>query len=156
MTSRLLPSLLTVTLVLSVIDTAYAKQQTVVDSVQRPVHVSHEDVKIPFSLENRTIFLQVQVGGSRAYWFILDTGDKYALIDLAVAKALHLNLGPPVDVGGGGEKTVMGNMLSDSTVSLVGLKDFSQPLFLALWASSWLSTRLMAEASLQERDRGIR
>jgi hypothetical protein len=54
------------------------------------------------------------------------------VIDLAVAKALGLKLGAPVDAGGGGKKAVMGNMLSDSPFSLVGLKDFSQPLFLAL------------------------
>jgi hypothetical protein len=91
-----------------------------------------EDVTIPFTLENRHIFLQVQAGASRPYWFVLDTGWKYAAIDLAVAKALGLKLGAPVDVGGGGKKTVMGNMLNDSPFSLVGLKDFSQPLFLAL------------------------
>ena len=54
------------------------------------------------------------------------------MIELAVAKDLGLKLGAPVDVGGGGKKAVMGNMLSDSPFSLVGLKDFSQPLFLAL------------------------
>ena len=91
-----------------------------------------EDVSMPFTLENRTIFLQVQVGGSRAYWFVLDTGTKYAVIDLAVAKDLGLKLGAPVDIGGGGKKAVMGYMLSGSLFSLVGLKDFSQPLFLAL------------------------
>jgi hypothetical protein len=91
-----------------------------------------EDVTIPFEVVNENIFLQVQAGGSRAYWFVLDTGWKYAVIDLAVAKALGLKLGAPVDAGGGGKKAVMGNMLSDSPFSLVGLKDFSQPLFLAL------------------------
>ena len=97
-----------------------------------PSFALKEDVSIPFTLENRTIFLQVQVGGSRAYWFVLDTGTKYAVIDLAVAKDLGLKLGAPVDIGGGGKKAVMGYMLSDSPFSLVGLKGFSQPLFLAL------------------------
>jgi hypothetical protein len=91
-----------------------------------------KDVKIPFTLENRHIFLQVQAGGTRPYWFVLDTGWKYASVDLAVAKALGLKLGAPVNVGGGGKKTLMGNLLSDSPFSLVGLKNFSQPLFLAL------------------------
>jgi PDZ domain/Aspartyl protease len=90
------------------------------------------DVTIPLEVVNGMIFLQVQVGGSRPYWFALDTGVKYAVIDLAIAKALRLRLGAPVDVAGGGKEVVMGNMLSDSPFSLVGLKDFSQPLFLAL------------------------
>jgi PDZ domain/Aspartyl protease len=97
-----------------------------------PALTLKEDVKIPFTLENRTIFLRVQAGGSRPYWFVLDTGNKYAVIDLAVAKAIGLKLGAPVNVGGGGKNVVMGNMLNDSPFSLVGLKDFSQPLFLAL------------------------
>jgi hypothetical protein len=118
--------------VFGAIGTAFAKQPAVTDSAPPAIRASHEDVTIPFQLENRTIFLQVQVGGSRAYRFVLDTGAKYAVIDLAVAKALGLKLGAAVDVGGGGKKAVMGNMLSDSPFNLVGLKDFSQPLFLAL------------------------
>jgi hypothetical protein len=132
MTSRLLLSLLMAALVLSSMGTAFAQQPTVAASAPPALHAPHEDVKIPFTLENRTIFLQVQAGGSRPYWFVLDTGWKYAVIDLAIAKSLHLNLGDQVDVSGGGKKTVMGNMLNNSPFSLVGLKDFSQPLFLAL------------------------
>jgi hypothetical protein len=133
MTSHLLPSFLTAALVLSSMGTAFAQQPTVADSAPPAIHAPREDVTISFTLVNRTIFLQVQVGGgSRAFWFILDTGSKYAVIDLAIAKALGLKLGAPVDVGGGGKRVVMANMLSDSPFSLVGLKDFSQPLFLAL------------------------
>jgi len=119
-------------LVLSWIGTAFAQQSTVAASDPLAAHAPHEDVKIPFTLENRTIFLQVQAGGSRPYWFVLDTGWKYAVIDLAIAKSLHLNLGDQVDVSGGGKKTVMGNMLNNGPFGLVGLKGFSQPLFLAL------------------------
>ena len=132
MTSRLLPSLLMAALVLDWIGMGLAQQLTVAASASPALHAPPEEVKIPFTLENRTIFLQVQAGGSRAYWFVLDTGEKYAVIDLAVAKTLGLKLGAPVDIGGGGKKAVMGNMLSDSAFSLVGLKSFSQPLFLAL------------------------
>jgi hypothetical protein len=135
-------------LVLSWIGTAFAQQSTVAAAAPPAVHAPHEDVKIPFTLENRTIFLQVQAGGSRAYWFALDTGWKYAVIDLAVAKSLHLNLGDQVNVGGAGKKAVMGNMLNNSPFSLVGLKDFRQPLFLALplddlakaWGHEWAGT----------------
>ena len=90
-----------------------------------------EDLTIPFKAVNGNVFLPVQVGGSHAYWFVLDTGVKYSVIDLEIAKSLHLNLGDQVNIGGAGEKAVMGNMLSDSPFSLVGLKDFSQPLVLA-------------------------
>jgi hypothetical protein len=132
MTSRLLHSLLIAALVLSSIGTAIAQQPAVANSVSAAIHASHKDVKIPFELENRAIFVQVRADGSRPYWFILDTGWKYATIDLAIAKALGLKLGAPVNAGGGGKKAVMGNMLVDSPFRLVGLKDFSQPLFLAL------------------------
>jgi hypothetical protein len=54
------------------------------------------------------------------------------VIDRAIAKSLHLNLGDKIGVGGGGKKAVMGNMLTDSSFSLVELKSFSEPLFLAL------------------------
>jgi hypothetical protein len=132
MTLGLLPSFLMAALVLSSTGTAFAQQPTVAASDPPAVHAPHKDVKIPFTLENRTIFFQVQAGGSRPYWFVLDTGWKYAVIDLAIAKSIHLNLGDQVDVSGGGKKTVMGNMLNNSPFSLVGLKGFSQPLFLAL------------------------
>jgi hypothetical protein len=132
MTVRLLPSFLMAALVLSSMGTAFAQQPTVAASDPPAVHAPHKDVKIPFTLENRTIFFQVQAGGSRPYWFVLDTGWKYAVIDLAIANSIHLNLGDQVDVSGGGKKTVMGNMLNNSPFSLVGLKGFSQPLFLAL------------------------
>jgi PDZ domain len=119
-------------LVLSLVGTGFAQQPVRGPQTELTQPRSQPDVKIPFTLENRTIFLQVQAGGSRAYWFVLDTGDKYAVIDLDVAKVLGLKLGAPVDIGGGGKKAVMGNMLNDSPFSLVGLKNFSQPLFLAL------------------------
>jgi hypothetical protein len=132
MTLRVPQSFLKAAFVLGSIGTIFAKPQTGVESVPPVTRAPREAVRIPFKLENRTIFIQVRAGDSRAYWFVLDTGDKYAAIDLAIARSLHLNLGDQVDVGGGGKKAVMGNMLSDSPFSLVGLKDFSQPLFLAL------------------------
>ena len=132
MTLRLFSSFLMAALVLGSMGMTFAQQATVADSASPAIHALHEDVRIPFVLENRTIFLQVQAGGSRPYWFVLDTGTKYAVIDLAVAKAIGLKLGAPVNIAGGGKNVVMGNMLSDSPFSLVGLKDFSQPLFLTL------------------------
>jgi hypothetical protein len=132
MTLRVITFFLKAAFVLSWIGTAVAQQPAVVASAPVAIRAPHEDIKIPFQLENRTIFIQVHMGDSQPYWFVLDTGWKYAVIDLAVAKALGLKLGAPVDVGGGGKKAVLANMLIDSTFSMVGLKDFSQPLFLAL------------------------
>jgi hypothetical protein len=113
MTLRVINSFLKAAFVLSWIGTAVAQQPAVAALAPVAVRAPHEDVKIPFQLENRTIFIQVRMGDSKPYWFVLDTGWKYAVIDLVVAKALGLKLGAPV-------------------FSVVGLKDFSQPLFLAL------------------------
>jgi hypothetical protein len=63
---------------------------------------------------------------------VLDTGDKYAVIDLSTAKSLGLELGDQVPVGGGGKDTVMGNFLKNSQFSITGLKNFTQPLFIAV------------------------
>jgi Aspartyl protease len=92
----------------------------------------NKDVTIPFQLVNKTIFVQVRVGRSKPLWFVLDTGDKYALIDLSIAKSLGLELGDPVPVGGGGKETVLGNFLRNSEFSIAGLESFSQPLFIAV------------------------
>jgi len=88
-------------------------------------------VVIPFQLVNKTIFVQVTVART-PLWFVLDTGDKYAVIDLATAKSLGLELGDQVPVGGGGKDTVMGNLLKNSEFSVSGLKNFAQPLFIAV------------------------
>src|SRR5579864_785922 len=90
-----------------------------------------KDVTIPFQLVNKTIFIQVMVV-HKPLWFVLDTGDKYAVIDLSTAKSLGLELGDQVPVGGGGKDTVMGNFLKNSEFSVTGLENFSQPLFIAV------------------------
>jgi hypothetical protein len=100
-----------------------------------PSHQEQADkpwnVTIPFQLVNKTIFLQVVVG-SRPLWFVLDTGDKYAIVDLSIAKSLGLELGDQVTVGGGGKQAVMGNFVKNSSFHVDGLEGFSQPLFLAV------------------------
>jgi len=62
-----------------------------------------KDVTIPFQLVNKTIFIQVMVA-HKPLWFVLDTGDKYAIIDLSTAKSLGLELGDQVPVAAA-EKT---------------------------------------------------
>ncbi len=89
------------------------------------------DVIIPFEQANGAIFIQVVVAG-RPLWFIFDTGDKYAVIDLPVARLLGLDLGPPIPVGGAGAATVTGNLVQRGDVQVAGLDGFSQPLFIAL------------------------
>ncbi len=92
----------------------------------------HKDVVIPFEQVNKNIFIQVTVGHAKPLWFVLDTGDKYAGIDLSIAKSLGLELADPVAVGGGGKDTIMGNLLKNSSFSVAGLEGFSQPLFIAV------------------------
>jgi|SRR5215472_367128 len=89
-------------------------------------------VTIPFERVNKNICLQVSVANSKPLSFILDTGAEYALIDLAVAKSLGLELGDQVAVGGAGKNVVTGNFLKNSSFRVVGLENFSQPLSLAI------------------------
>jgi hypothetical protein len=95
-----------------------------------PEAAARPDVVIPFEQANRAIFIQVVVKG-RPLWFVLDTGDKYAVIDLAVARSIGLDLGPPIPLSGAGTATVTGALVKDSPFQVTGLADFSQPLFIA-------------------------
>jgi hypothetical protein len=92
----------------------------------------HQDVTIPFEQVNKNIFIQVSVEHSKPHWFVLDTGVKYAVINLTLAKSLGLELGDAVPVGGAGKDTVTGYFLKNSSFALPALEGFSQPLFLAL------------------------
>src|SRR6185295_16347425 len=61
---------------------------------------------IPFELVTRHILIRVKINNSEPLWFIFDTGDKVAIVDLARAKSLGLNLQGEVNVGGAGAGTV--------------------------------------------------
>jgi hypothetical protein len=89
------------------------------------------EVTIPFELINKTVFLRVAVNG-RPLWFVLDTGIKPAVMDLAVARSIGLELGAPAAVVGAGKDTVTARFLKNGSVSVVGLDGFSQPLAIAL------------------------
>ena len=89
------------------------------------------DTVIPFQEANGTIFIQVAVAG-RPLWFIFDTGDKYAVVDLPLAQSLGLDLGPPLPVGGAGSAPVTGRLVTKGEFQVTGLPGFSQPLFIAL------------------------
>lgn len=83
---------------------------------------------IPFELINRHIFIPVRVNDSRPLWFVLDTGDQYAIINLDTAKQLGLKLRGQVSVGGAGAQTQTGAFVDGATFVMQGLKGFSQPV----------------------------
>lgn len=99
---------------------------------QQPAQRLESVVAIPFELANNVIHVQVSVEGAPPAWFVLDTGDRYALIDLALAQSLGLELGGRIDVRGTGPGTLPGHFVKRGSFRLVGLEGFSQPLFLAL------------------------
>ena len=69
---------------------------------------------IPFELISRHIFVRIKVNNSDPLWFIFDTGDKLAIIDLERAKPLGLDLQGQVNVGGAGAGVLKGTYVKDS------------------------------------------
>lgn len=98
----------------------------------QPAHRLDAPISIPFELVNNLVFLQVTVADSEPLWFVLDTGDRFALIDLQVAQSLGLELQGEIAVGGAGNDSLPGRFVHAGSFRLVGLDGFSQPLFLAL------------------------
>jgi aspartyl protease len=97
----------------------------------RPV-VQSAPITIPFELANRHIILKIKVNNSRPLAFVLDTGDKYAIIDLDRARELGLTLGGQVRGHGAGPESTIGAVVRDTSFSVPGLDGFSQPVTLAL------------------------
>jgi hypothetical protein len=91
-----------------------------------------QPITIPFELVTKHIVLKVSVNNSRPLSFVLDTGDKYAVIDLDRAKELGLNLQGQVRVGGAGAETANGSFVREASFTIHGLDGFSQPVRLAL------------------------
>jgi len=87
---------------------------------------------IPFEFINKHIFIPVRVNDSRPLWFVLDTGDQYAVINSDTANSLGLKLRGQVRVGGAGSQTLTGAFVDDAKFVLQGLKGFIQPVTLAL------------------------
>ena len=87
---------------------------------------------IPFKLVNRHIFLRLKVDNSDPLWFIFDTGDKFAIVDLERAKQLGLNLHGQINVGGAGAGVLKGAYVRDSNFTVPGLEGFTQPVTLAV------------------------
>lgn len=87
---------------------------------------------IPFELVTRHILIQVKINNSGPLWFIFDTGDKVAIVDLGRAKSLGLSLQGEINVGGAGAGTVKGSTVRDASVSVIGAEENPQPVALAI------------------------
>lgn len=107
-----------------------ASSQTV-QPTSKPAAPASE-VSIPFELVNRHIILKVRVNNSRPLSFVLDTGDKYAIIDMERARELGLKLQGQVMMGGAGAERPTAAFVKDSTFTILGFEGFSQPVTLAL------------------------
>ena len=108
--------------------------QETVPAVQRAAEPAPAPapVIIPFELVTRHILIKVRINNSETLWFIFDTGDKVAIVDLERAKSLNLNLQGEVNVGGAGPGTLRGSYVRDASLSVVGLEGNKQPVLLAL------------------------
>ena len=89
-------------------------------------------VVIPFELYNRHILFKVRINNSTPLTFVLDTGDKVAIVSRARALALNLNLQGQLNIGGAGAGTLKGSFVRDATVTVVGLEGNTEPLTLAI------------------------
>ena len=107
--------------------TVVGQSQSTANSISRPANV----VTIPFELVLKHVFVRVTVNHSRPLSFMLDTGDKMAIIDLDLAKELGLKFKGPVKGSGAGATTVTGAFIQDAQFEFPGFDGFSQPVMLA-------------------------
>lgn len=87
-----------------------------------------ESITLPFQLLTGHILLQARVDGSRPLSFLLDTGDRFAVIDTDRAKELGIETAAQFEVKGVGSEKAVGALVKSSTVEVVGLPGFSQAL----------------------------
>src|SRR6185436_17325579 len=116
--------LLSFLLMLSVAGAASRAQQTAKPAAK--------PVSIPFELVTRHVVVKVRINNSRPLSFVFDTGDKVAIVDLARAQELGLDLHGEVHVGGAGSGKLSGSLVRGATWTLPGLEGFAQPVSLAL------------------------
>jgi PDZ domain/Aspartyl protease len=98
-------------------------------------------ITVPFELVNRHIVLGVTVNGSPPLPFVLDTGDKVAIVDLDRARQLGLTMGREAHVGGIGADQLAGFFLDGASFGVPALQSFTQPVVLAIPLSrlaAWL------------------
>jgi hypothetical protein len=86
---------------------------------------------IPFELVTRHILIKVKIN-SVPLWFIFDTGDRVAILDLERAKSLGLSLQGEVNVGGAGAGTLKGATVRDASVTVIGAEANPQPVAMAI------------------------
>jgi hypothetical protein len=89
-------------------------------------------VVIPFELVTRHILIRVRINNSGPLWFIFDTGDKVAIVDIGRARSLGLNLRGETNVGGAGAGTLKGSYVRDASLNVAGVEGNSQPVVLAI------------------------
>jgi len=98
----------------------------------RAVQTTADPLVMPFELVTRHILVKARINNSGPLWFIFDTGDKVAIVDMGRAKALGLSLQGEVNVGGAGAGTVKGATVRDASVTLMGAEKNPQPVMLAI------------------------
>lgn len=91
-----------------------------------------DPVVIPFEMVTRHILIRVKINNSGPLWFIFDTGDKVAIVDLGRAKSLGLSLQGEVNVGGAGAGTLKGSTVRDASLTVIGVEGNPQPVLLAI------------------------
>lgn len=90
------------------------------------------DVTIPFELVRGHVVVSVTVDDSRPLSFLLDTGNKFAVIALDRAQELSVKLGASVQVTGVGPQKTTGAFVESGKFKLSGLEGYAQPLSLAI------------------------
>jgi hypothetical protein len=101
----------------------------------RPIEESSTAARaatIPFELVRGHVVLSVTVDDSRPLSFLLDTGNKFAVIELACAKELGVKLGAAVQVKGVGPRETSGTFVESGMFKVSGLTGYAQPLSLAI------------------------
>jgi hypothetical protein len=97
-----------------------------------PATAPTEAAVLPFELVTGHIVIQASVNNSPPLSFILDTGDKYGIIDADRARELRLTLGGAIPILGVGPRPASGARVEDATFGVAGLPGFSQPVTLAM------------------------
>ena len=96
------------------------------------IPANFSDITIPFELVNEHVMIRAQVNGSRPLSFLLDTGDKYAIVDFELAKELGVPLGGNISVHGEGPEVKTGAFVKETNFTLLGFPGFSQAVTLAV------------------------
>ncbi|MBX7151926.1 aspartyl protease family protein [bacterium] len=94
--------------------------------------VPQSGVTIPFEMINNHILFKAKVNNSRELSFILDTGNKYTLIEVETAKELGLSFRGDVQVKGAGSQISTGYFVSDASMIIPGYDTYAEPVTLAI------------------------